>query len=72
MTASRGGGAAGVVAQGGGDLLFDGAGGQTRDQALDAVRDGGRALSIVLQGTPLHWTGASPANHSLPTAAAAA
>jgi NADPH2:quinone reductase len=35
------------------DLLFDGAGGQTRDQALDAVRDGGRAISIVLQGTPL-------------------
>jgi len=35
------------------DLLFDGAGGPTRDQALDAVRDGGRAISIVLQGTPL-------------------
>jgi len=27
--------------------------GQTRDQALGAVRDGGRAISIVLQGTPL-------------------
>jgi len=56
-----------VVAQGGGDLLFDGAGGQTRDQALDAVRDGGRALSIVLQGTPLHLdrgiTGESFAAH---------
>jgi NADPH:quinone reductase-like Zn-dependent oxidoreductase len=38
---------------GGVDLLFDGAGGQTRDQALDAVRDGGRAISIILQGTPL-------------------
>jgi len=38
---------------GGVDLLFDGAGGQTRDQALDAVRDGGRAISIVLQGAPL-------------------
>jgi NADPH:quinone reductase-like Zn-dependent oxidoreductase len=38
---------------GGVDLLFDAAGGQTRDQALDAVRDGGRAISIALQGTPL-------------------
>ncbi|HEX4659488.1 MAG TPA: NADP-dependent oxidoreductase [Streptosporangiaceae bacterium] len=38
---------------GGVDLLFDAAGGQTRDQALDAVRDGGQAMSIVLQGTPL-------------------
>jgi NADPH:quinone reductase-like Zn-dependent oxidoreductase len=35
---------------GGVDLLFDGAGGQTRDQALGAVRDGGRAVFIVLQG----------------------
>jgi NADPH:quinone reductase-like Zn-dependent oxidoreductase len=38
---------------GGVDLLFDAAGGQTRDQALDAVRDGGRAISIALQGTAL-------------------
>src|SRR5438477_6956 len=38
---------------GGVDLLFDAAGGQTRDRALDAVRDGGRAISIALQGTPL-------------------
>jgi NADPH:quinone reductase-like Zn-dependent oxidoreductase len=38
---------------GGVDLLFDAAGGQTRDRALDAVRDGGRAISIVLQGAPL-------------------
>jgi NADPH:quinone reductase-like Zn-dependent oxidoreductase len=38
---------------GGVDLLFDAAGGQTRDRALDAVRDGGRAMSIALQGTPL-------------------
>jgi NADPH:quinone reductase-like Zn-dependent oxidoreductase len=38
---------------GGVDLLFDIAGGQTRDQALDAVRDGGRVISIVLGGTPL-------------------
>jgi NADPH:quinone reductase-like Zn-dependent oxidoreductase len=37
---------------GGVDLLFDGAGGQTRDQALAAVRDRGRAIFIVLQGTP--------------------
>lgn len=42
-----------AVVRGGVDLLFDGAGGQTRDQALDVVRDGGRAISIVLQGTPL-------------------
>ena len=35
---------------GGVDLLLDGAGGQTRDQAIGAVRDGGRALFIVLQG----------------------
>jgi NADPH:quinone reductase-like Zn-dependent oxidoreductase len=38
---------------GGVDLLFDAAGGQTRDRALDAVRDGGRAISIALQGAPL-------------------
>jgi NADPH:quinone reductase len=37
---------------GGVDLLFDGAGGQTRDQALGAVRDGGRAIFIVLQSPP--------------------
>jgi NADPH:quinone reductase-like Zn-dependent oxidoreductase len=42
-----------AVVPGGVDLLFDIAGGQTRDQALDAVRDGGRAISIVLGGTPL-------------------
>ena len=42
-----------AVVPGGVDLLFDAAGGQTRDQALDAVRDGGRAISIILQGTPL-------------------
>ena len=35
---------------GGVDLLFDAAGGQTRDQAIDAVCDGGRAISIVLRG----------------------
>ncbi len=37
---------------GGIDLLFDAAGGQTRDQALGAVRDGGRAIFIVLQSPP--------------------
>jgi NADPH:quinone reductase len=38
------------AAPGGVDLLFDGAGGETRDQAIGAVRDGGRAIFIVLQG----------------------
>jgi NADPH:quinone reductase len=37
---------------GGVDLLLDAAGGQTRDQAIGAVRDGGRAISIALQGPP--------------------
>ena len=37
---------------GGVDLLLDGAGSQTRDQAIGAVRDGGRAVFIVLQGPP--------------------
>lgn len=41
------------VVPGGVDLLFDAIGGQTRDQALGAVRDGGRAISIALQSTPL-------------------
>jgi NADPH:quinone reductase len=56
-----------AVVPGGVDLLFDGAGGQTRDQALEAVRDGGRAISIVLQGTRLELergiTGESFAAH---------
>jgi NADPH2:quinone reductase len=47
-----------AVVPGGVDALFDGAGGQTADQALDAVRDGGRAISIVLQGTPSSWSAA--------------
>jgi NADPH:quinone reductase len=34
---------------GGVDLLLDCAGGQTRDQAISAVRDGGRAIFIVLR-----------------------
>jgi NADPH:quinone reductase len=37
---------------GGVDLLFDAAGGQTRDQALGAVRDSGRAIFIVLHSPP--------------------
>ena len=41
-----------AVVPGGVDLLLDGAGGPTRDQALGAVRDGGRAIFIVLQGAP--------------------
>jgi len=34
------------------DLLLDCAGGQTRDLAIGAVRDGGRAYFIVLQSSP--------------------
>jgi NADPH:quinone reductase len=56
-----------AMAPGGVDLLFDGAGGPTLDQALDAVRDGGRAISIVLLGTLLRLergiTGESFAAH---------
>jgi NADPH:quinone reductase-like Zn-dependent oxidoreductase len=56
-----------AVVPGGVDLLFDGAGGQTRDQALDAVRYSGLAISTVLQGTPLQLkrgiTGESFAAH---------
>lgn len=37
---------------GGVDLLLDCAGGQTRDQAITAVRDGGRAFFIVLGDPP--------------------
>ncbi|MBO0706902.1 MAG: NADP-dependent oxidoreductase [Candidatus Dormibacteraeota bacterium] len=37
-----------AVIPGGVDLLLDCAGGQTRDQAIGAVRDGGRAFFIVL------------------------
>jgi NADPH:quinone reductase len=37
---------------GGVDLLLDGAGGPTRDQAIGAVRDGGRAMFIVLSDPP--------------------
>ena len=41
-----------AVVPGGADLLLDCAGGQTRDQAIGAVRDGGRVISIILQGLP--------------------
>ena len=35
------------------DLLLDCSGGQTRDQAIGAVRDGGRAVSLILAGPPM-------------------
>lgn len=38
---------------GGVDLLLDCSGGSTRDQAIGAVRDGGRVLSIVLAGAKM-------------------
>jgi NADPH:quinone reductase-like Zn-dependent oxidoreductase len=37
---------------GGVDVLLDCAGGETRDEAIGAVRDGGRAYFIVLQSSP--------------------
>ena len=37
---------------GGVDVLLDCAGGQTRDEPIGAVRDGGRAYFIVLQSSP--------------------
>jgi NADPH:quinone reductase len=53
---------------GGVDLLFDAAGGQTRDRAIGAVRDGGRAIFIVLAGPPAQLergiTGESFAAHA--------
>jgi NADPH:quinone reductase-like Zn-dependent oxidoreductase len=36
-----------AVVPGGVDVLFDAAGGRTRDQAVGAVRDGGRAIFLV-------------------------
>ena len=36
-----------AVVPGGVDVLFDAAGGQTRDQAVGAVREGGRAIFLV-------------------------
>ena len=41
-----------ATAPGGVDLLLDAAGGQTRDQAIGAVRDGGRAMFLVLADPP--------------------
>jgi NADPH:quinone reductase len=41
-----------AIVPGGVDLLFDAAGGETRNRAFAAVRDGGRAVSIVLAGPP--------------------
>jgi NADPH:quinone reductase-like Zn-dependent oxidoreductase len=35
------------------DLLLDCSGGRTRDQAIAGIRDGGRAVSIVLAGPPM-------------------
>ena len=50
---------------GGVDLLLDAVGGQTRDQAVGAVRDGGRAIFIVLQGPPAKLgTGAGRGLHA--------
>src|SRR6266566_1974175 len=36
-----------AVVPGGVDVLFDAAGGQTRDQAVGAIREGGRAIFLV-------------------------
>ncbi|HEY2505917.1 MAG TPA: NADP-dependent oxidoreductase [Streptosporangiaceae bacterium] len=41
-----------AVVPGGVDLLLDAAGGQTATEAVGAVRDGGRAVFIVLTGPP--------------------
>ena len=42
-----------AAAPGGVDLLLDCSGGQTRDQAIGAVRDDGRAVSLILAGPPM-------------------
>jgi NADPH2:quinone reductase len=55
---------------GGVDLLLDGARGQTRDQAVGAIRDGGRAIFIVLAGPQHSSSAASRANRSPPTSTA--
>jgi NADPH:quinone reductase len=41
-----------ATVSGGVDVLLDCAGGQTRDEAIGTVRDGGRAYFIVLQSSP--------------------
>jgi NADPH:quinone reductase len=56
-----------AAAPGGVDLLLDCAGGQTRDQAIGAVPDGGRAMFIVLADPPPSWSAASRAIRSPPT-----
>jgi NADPH2:quinone reductase len=53
-----------AVVPGGVDVLFDAAGGQTRDQAVGAVRDGGRAIFLV--GAPDQLGRVSPAKRSTP------
>jgi NADPH:quinone reductase len=42
-----------AVVPGGVDVLLDCAGGQTKDQAVGAVRDGGRAISVIPPFGPL-------------------
>jgi NADPH:quinone reductase-like Zn-dependent oxidoreductase len=53
---------------GGVDQLLDCAGGRTRDQAIGAVRDGGRVISVVFPGPPAQLergiTGESFAAHA--------
>lgn len=39
----------GAAIRGGVDLVLDGAGGRTRDQAMETLRDGGRMISIMVQ-----------------------
>jgi NADPH2:quinone reductase len=48
-----------AVVPGGVDVLLDCVGGQTRDQAVGAVRDGGRAISVIPPFGPLHLERAS-------------
>jgi NADPH:quinone reductase-like Zn-dependent oxidoreductase len=56
-----------AVVPGGVDMLFDCVGGQTKDQAVAAVRDGGRAISVIPPFGPLQLergiTGESFAAH---------
>jgi NADPH:quinone reductase len=42
-----------AVVPGGVDVLLDGAGGRTRDQAVAAVREGGRAVFLIAPGAQL-------------------
>jgi NADPH:quinone reductase len=42
-----------AVVPGGVDVLLDGAGGRTRDQAVGAIREGGRAVFLVGPGAQL-------------------